>query len=68
MEVVAEDPIVLRVTDAGPGIADVVADRIFHERIAASRQGVPAGAWRSRTWAILTLPSLPPDEVTTALP
>jgi two-component system sensor histidine kinase KdpD len=37
VEVVAGDPIVLRVTDAGPGIADVVADRIFHERIAASR-------------------------------
>lgn len=37
VEVVGGDPIVLRVTDAGPGIADVVADRIFHERIAASR-------------------------------
>jgi len=37
VEVVDGDPIVLRVTDAGPGIADVVADRVFHERIAASR-------------------------------
>jgi signal transduction histidine kinase len=37
VEIVGGDPIVLRVTDAGPGIADVVAERIFHERIAASR-------------------------------
>jgi signal transduction histidine kinase len=37
IEVAAGDPIVLRVSDAGPGIGDMVTDRIFHERIAASR-------------------------------
>jgi signal transduction histidine kinase len=31
------DPVTLRVRDDGPGIADEVADRLFHDRVAAGR-------------------------------
>jgi signal transduction histidine kinase len=31
------DPVTLRVRDDGPGVADEVADRLFHDRVAAGR-------------------------------
>jgi signal transduction histidine kinase len=31
------DPVILRVRDEGPGIADDVAERIFHDRVSGSR-------------------------------
>jgi signal transduction histidine kinase len=31
------DPVTLRVRDDGPGVADDVADRLFHDRVAAGR-------------------------------
>ena len=37
VEVAPGDPVVLRVIDSGPGIADDVAERLFHDRVAAGR-------------------------------
>ena len=37
VEVVAGDPVALRVMDDGPGVANEVADRLFAERLAAGR-------------------------------
>jgi signal transduction histidine kinase len=37
VEVRAGDPVTLRVIDAGPGVADDVAERLFRDRVAAGR-------------------------------
>jgi signal transduction histidine kinase len=37
VEVSDGDPVVLRVRDEGPGIADDVAERLFHDRVSAGR-------------------------------
>jgi len=37
VEVSDEDPVVLRVRDEGPGIADEVADLLFHDRVSVGR-------------------------------
>ncbi len=37
VEAFDEDPVVLRVRDEGPGIADEVAELLFHDRVAAGR-------------------------------
>jgi signal transduction histidine kinase len=37
VEVHAGDPVTLRVIDAGPGVADDVAERLFRDRVAAGR-------------------------------
>jgi signal transduction histidine kinase len=37
VEVLAEDHVALRVMDDGPGVASEVADRLFHDRVAAGR-------------------------------
>jgi signal transduction histidine kinase len=37
VEVTGGDPVILRVRDEGPGIADDVAERLFHDRISAGR-------------------------------
>jgi signal transduction histidine kinase len=37
VEITDGDPVALRVRDEGPGIADDVADRLFHDRVAAGR-------------------------------
>jgi signal transduction histidine kinase len=37
VEVVDDDPVVVRVIDGGPGIADDLAERLFHDRLAVGR-------------------------------
>jgi signal transduction histidine kinase len=37
VEVLADDEVALRVIDDGPGVASEVADRLFHDRVAAGR-------------------------------
>lgn len=37
IDLVPGDPVTLRVTDGGPGIADDVAERLFHDRVAVGR-------------------------------
>ena len=37
VEVSDGDPVILRVRDEGPGIADDIAERIFHDRVSAGR-------------------------------
>jgi signal transduction histidine kinase len=37
VEVSDGDPVILRVRDEGPGIADDVAERLFHDRVSAGR-------------------------------
>jgi signal transduction histidine kinase len=37
VDVEARDPITVRVSDAGPGISDEIAERLFHDRVAVGR-------------------------------
>jgi signal transduction histidine kinase len=37
IDVEASDPITVRVSDAGPGISDEIAERLFHDRVAVGR-------------------------------